>query len=165
MIEPTPGLLPSPRRQSPGGDVRAVASVSRFGTPYGPSLPLGSLDPGERRGTFTGQSCQPLCEGETTKHLRSAHRVTVSPDEQACPLQTQRFMNVRTLAPILRPKRGSSFTSPSWSLSPLVTLRRRHLPRQRRVRDGLSERVRTRPGRIWIPINFPVHQNPHRLND
>ena len=72
-------------------------------------------------------------------------------------------MNVRALAPI----NGRSMIHPSLVRPGPF---RRWLPAdadtdlaQGRVRDGPSERVRTRPGRIWIPINLPIHQNPHRL--
>ena len=98
-IERTPGLLPSLKRRPPGEAFapsrRSAVSASLMGLATSGTVPPG------RRGTFTGQSYQPLCEGETTRHLESAHRVTVPLDEQVRTLRTRRFITLRSLAPIL----------------------------------------------------------------
>ena len=66
----TPGELPSPRRRHPGG----ASSRRRVHSPFRLSLidsryPSGRVGRAGRRGTFTGQCCQPLCAGDATKHL------------------------------------------------------------------------------------------------
>ena len=77
----------------------AVSAPSRRSAvsalPYGPSLPAGQSQAG-RRGTFTGQSCLPLCPGETANHLPTASRITACPDLR--PVRGQRFSRMRSLA-------------------------------------------------------------------
>jgi hypothetical protein len=133
-----------------GGPARPVASFGRFGIALWASLlrePLGSR---RRRGTFTGQSCQPFCQGETTKHLRWIRRVTVPLDEQGSVSHPNASDTLQSVAPTT----GRNVIPPSLICPGPF---RRLLPPDAgtylfRVRDRPSERVRTRPGRIRKPF-------------
>jgi len=43
------------------------------------SYRLGHVGQDGRRGTFTGQCCQPLCSSETVTHLQEPSAITASP--------------------------------------------------------------------------------------
>ncbi len=66
-----------------------------------------------RRGTFTGQGCQPLCAGDATKHLSDPSALTESRQTKN-PFQS--FSRVRSLAHHSRPKRDPSRTILTWHL-------------------------------------------------
>jgi hypothetical protein len=66
-----------------------------------------------RRGTFTGQGCQPLCAGDATKHLSDPSVVTES-RQRKNPFRS--FSSLRSLAHHSRPKRDPSRTILTWHL-------------------------------------------------
>lgn len=145
---------------------RSVFSALPYGPPYS-RRSLGETS-ARRRGTFTGQIHLPFCEGETTRHLSSIRR-PFPLGEPYDAIGRVRMTNptlphTPELGVSLRPKRDSSLADPSWPL------RHRQLPfdagcvpRTLRVRDGLSERARTRPGRIWEDSVFHDIIFLHRL--
>lgn len=125
-----------------------------------------------RRGTFTGQGCQPLCAGDATKHLSDPSVLTESGPRKN-PFQS--FSSLRNLAHHSRPKRDPSRTILTWHL------RRHSLPSDasfiplhlfdppigkphwsKRVRVRISEQARTRPGRIRLHPDCSF-QKSHRL--
>jgi hypothetical protein len=158
-VAATPEELPSPRRCDPGG----TSAFRRVDLPFRLSLIDRCYQPGHRgrvgrRGTFTGQCCQPLCAGDIAKHLSDPSTVAVLRSRKN-PFQS--FSSIRNLAHHSRPKRDPSRTILTWPL------RRHSLPSDAgciappplrpatarlhwlwRVRVRISERLRTRPGRI-----------------
>ena len=169
----TPEELPSPRHRRPGGPPCSAALSSRFGQ----GLISSRYRPGRegrdrRRGTFTGQGCQPLCAGDATRHLSDPSVVTES-RQRKNPFQS--FSSVRSLAHHSRPKRDPSRTILTWHLrrhslpsdASFIPLRLFGLPIgiphwTWRVRARISEQARTRPGRIRLHPVFSF-QKSHRL--
>jgi hypothetical protein len=113
-VAATPEELPSPRRCCPGG----TATLRRLHLPFRLSLIDRRYRPGHkgrvgRRGTFTGQCCQPLCAGDIAKHLCDPPTITVLRSRKN---PFQGFSNLRNLAHHTRPKRDPSHTILTWPL-------------------------------------------------
>ena len=172
-IAATPEELPSPRRGRPGGPPSSAAWTSRFGQGLIDSrYRLGREGRDRRRGTFTGQGCQPLCAGDATRHL-SDPSVLTELGQRKIPFQS--FSSVRSLAHHSRPKRDPSRTILTWHLrhrslpsgASFIPLRLFVAPIGEthwtwRVWVRISEQARTRPGRIRLHPVFSF-QKSHRL--
>ena len=110
----TPEELPSPSRRRPGG----TSAFRRFHRPFRLSLIGRHYRPGHvgrdgRRGTFTGQCCQPLCAGDAARHLSDPSIITVLRSRK---IPFRGFSSSRSLAHHSRPKRDPSRTILTWPL-------------------------------------------------
>jgi hypothetical protein len=141
-------MLPSPRRRRPGRTsprrrVSGPFRLSLIGTPY----LSGRGGRTGRRGTFTGQCCQPLCAGDPASHPAGPRAVTEFRRERipfrgfrrSRSLAFQRDRNAMPPAP--------SSPGPSVAACCQTTLARSS---RKRVRVRISGPARTRPGRIRL---------------
>ena len=136
-VAATPGKLLSPKRSRPEGTsphrrIRSLFRQSLINTHY----PGGRVGRPGRRGTFTGQYCQPLCTGDATKHPAGPRVVT------ECRRRGESFPRpppIPELGLPARPKRDTSRTILTWPLQrhslpsdpgcvPPPTLRRERFP-------------------------------------
>lgn len=146
VVAATPGELPSLRWSGPGGTLphRRIHSPFRLSL-IGSRYPFGRVGREGRRGTFTGQCCQPLCAGDATKHLNGPGAVTES---RHLGIPFQGFSKFRNLAS----RSGRNVTPPALSsLGPFDAARCQatlatYPPVGVRVR--ISKQARTRSGRI-----------------
>lgn len=128
------------------GPLRTAAFTSRFGRALSVRVTLtGRKGRTGRRGTFTGQCCQPLCAGGPTRHLHGPQAVTES---RPAGVPSQGFVKFRRLAHrvgrIVTPPAPSS-PGPFAAAGCPATLAA--YP-SKRVRVRISGPARTRPGRI-----------------
>jgi hypothetical protein len=158
-VAATPRELPSPKPRCPGGTSphRRIHGSFRLGL-INACYPSGRVGRAGRRGTFTGQCCQPLCAGDATKHLSDPWVVT---EFRRHGTSCQSFIRSRGLAyrsgRIVTPPALSSpgpfaatrcrATLASYPLRLLGTAKP-CLIAFGEVRVRISEQARTRPGRI-----------------
>ena len=95
-----------------------------------------------RRGTFTGQSCPPLCPGETANHPGDADRLTASADRRRSCEYRPRFGRMRSVAP----RRGRIAIPPESVLAGSFVAGRTACRPAPRLPPGAQAARRERPG-------------------
>ena len=143
----TPGELPSQERGCP----RGTASHRRVHELFRQSLiswryPPDRVGRARRRGTFTGQCCQPFCPGDPARHPDGPSQVTEHPALRKL-LQLPVLRQMTELGTPPGPKRDASWTILRLAPSSAQVAPRRWLHTPKRVRAEISVRARTLTGR------------------